>query len=307
MYDVADDAAQNDPTSEDSRNAELKQLLLAAFESAKRTRKDGWQQMTFAVLKNRLLQLTDRQFTEQRYGVESVRQLLALVPDLVIIEEEGGHNIVRLRSEDSLTPPKHFQPELQQVAPIHKPGQPTKAVRIRDDLWKAILNYDSDEFYVWDPEKQIARPKVVTDIDLPVMPTVTPVDLSSWRRDFASIQPGSTATAELVSTWATGRGKTTDLPRHLRGQWLEHLKESVIQRLSEWFKTNEIPAPSDLTLAAQNRSAVPDAMGIEDVVETRRLRGSVMQVVNKMTHEELERLTLPMSAIIRAFPPGSTS
>ena len=56
---------------------EFKELLEKAFVSARDSGKRGWNRMTIAVLKNRLLQLTNRTFTESTFGAKSLLELLS--------------------------------------------------------------------------------------------------------------------------------------------------------------------------------------------------------------------------------------
>jgi hypothetical protein len=71
--------------AETTRDA--KTLTRQAFEQARLSGRQEWQMMTTAVLKNRMLQLTSREFTEAAYGANSVLDLVRLIPETVELEE----------------------------------------------------------------------------------------------------------------------------------------------------------------------------------------------------------------------------
>lgn len=72
------------PTPQDTGDA--RDLLVAAFESARATGKRDWNTMTAAVLKNRVLQLTSRSFDEAALGFKNFTDLLDAMPDVVEVD-----------------------------------------------------------------------------------------------------------------------------------------------------------------------------------------------------------------------------
>ena len=62
---------------------EARQLVVRAFAMAKASGREDWRQMTGAVLKNRLLDITDRAFDESDWGAASMRGLVEQLDDTV--------------------------------------------------------------------------------------------------------------------------------------------------------------------------------------------------------------------------------
>ena len=74
--------------SKQKKNEELRELFVQAFADAKAKGKPGWRKMNLSVLKNRLLQRSDRRFREAEYGGTTMRELVDRFPDLLAIGEE---------------------------------------------------------------------------------------------------------------------------------------------------------------------------------------------------------------------------
>ena len=72
--------------SEKDKQRELRELVIQAFSDAKGKGKTDWRTMALSVLKNRILQRTNRGFRETDYGVTTLRQLVELLPDLLVLE-----------------------------------------------------------------------------------------------------------------------------------------------------------------------------------------------------------------------------
>ncbi|MFY9821522.1 MAG: hypothetical protein WAM82_09070 [Thermoanaerobaculia bacterium] len=124
--------------------------------------------MTIAVLKNRLLTLTGGQFKETEFGAQTMRDFVKLASDIVRLDDTG-HFPVAVLLEGELTDLLRESPPL---------------LRVRADLWRAIVDYSHHSTFVWDPDRNRARVKLVTD-DLPVLPTLTENEMRGWRRSFA--------------------------------------------------------------------------------------------------------------------------
>ena len=70
-----------------TENQELRELFVQAFADAKAKGKPDWQKMDLSVLKNRLLQRTERRFREADYGGRTIRELVERFPDVLAIGE----------------------------------------------------------------------------------------------------------------------------------------------------------------------------------------------------------------------------
>jgi hypothetical protein len=310
---IEDSDPPSDTGAHDDELDEFRALVRAAFEQAQNSGKPDWEEMTSAVLKNRLLDMTERQFSEDRYGSPSFIHLVRRVPDLLDIV--GDRPPFRLKIKTPIvviTDTDSASSAEGQTAFVSKPDFATppegdwRRVRIRDDLWRAIVDYGSGDIYVLDPDTGYARPKEVTDGDLPVVPTAAQEDISSWRHEFVeSLAPAfTTKFAGELEAWLDHGGRQTDLPRPVRGRWVEFLKRKVSNRLNEWFKAQGKPSPSDMLLISET-GGLPLAEAIDEVVRTRQLRDLIIRAVRTMTYDELTEISLPAFALLRVS--GRTS
>lgn len=289
------------PSGPDEQLDEFRTLVRSAFEQAQRSKQD-WEEMTSAVLKNRLLSITKGQFSQDRYGSPSFIHLVRRVPDLLEVLDDSPPFHLRIRSPAETGTPSLPKEEIPTEA-----GNPfastlkgdLRQVRIRDDLWHAIMDYSSHATYVLDPDTGLARANRSTDYGLPNLPTVSREDVASWRSEFIQTLEALTTTrfSEELGEWAR-TARQSDLPSSIRGLWAEFNKRKVIDKLLEWFKEREQAPPKDMIFATDGRD-VPSSRTINEVVETRRLRDLVIRAVKAMTHDELSQVPLPASVILR--------
>jgi hypothetical protein len=186
--------------------------------------------MIVAVLKNRLLQLTDRQFREEDFGADSLLELVARHRDLVAIDRNVKPVVV-----EWVGTPTAIRP----TAP---------AGRVRPDLWRAMLDFSSGLHYEWDIEAGQARPVETADPALR-LPTLDPTTLASWRTAFVKEHEAAISNPEdlqRLRDWATHALGSQGLPRPLRARWNEHLKNAVVARLTCWFLAAGRPVPAML-------------------------------------------------------------
>jgi len=122
-----------------SDSPSARQLVQTAFDRARQSGKPDWWIMAIPVLKNRLLQMTDREFRETNYGARSFRDFIQQHADILRVEETPFPGFVVLRSAE----------------PEHQPGlAPRGAVlEVSPDLWRAVLDFSSGNKYVWDKSK----------------------------------------------------------------------------------------------------------------------------------------------------------
>lgn len=304
---MTDDGDMASPTS-DSQHADLDEfraLVRAAFEQALNGGKANWQEMTSAVLKNRLLNLTQGQFTEHRYGSPTFIHLVRRVPDMLDVLNDSPPFTLRIKvplteqGDVGRTTEGLPQPVSEDTFTTLT-GSDWRKARIRDDLWHAIIDYGSGNAYVLDSDTGRTRPRTSDDSDLPEAPTVSRDDVASWRREFiASLEsPAKDRFADELEAWAQGRGRQSDLPRAVRGHWAEFVKTRVSHLLLAWFKALGQPPPTDMIQIAEgHRTSTPEA--IDEVVQTRQLRDYIIRAVRMMTYEELAQIPLPASVLLR--------
>ena len=123
-------------------------LIQQAFERAKVSGKPDWHRMTTAVLKNRLLDLTGNTFNEAKYCADTFTAFVLRYSDIVHLDRSKFPPIVQLRDA-----------ELDTLAPGYVETASNR-VRVRSDLWQAVLDYSSGTRYVWDEAKKQALPSV---------------------------------------------------------------------------------------------------------------------------------------------------
>jgi len=303
---MTDDSDLTPPSGngQDATLDEFRALVRAAFEQALNSGKLDWQEMASAVLKNRLLNLTSGQFSQSRYGSPTFIHLVRRVPDLLDIVNDSPPFKLKIKAPiaDQIDI-GHTTEDLPQ--PVSEDTFTTltehdwRRARIRDDLWRAIIDYGSGNTYVLDPNTGLARPKASNDPDLPEAPTVTPDKVASWRHEFAeSLAPPIKARfTEDLDAWADGRGRQSDLPRTARGPWAEFIKRRVTSILLNWFKGLGESPPKDMLLASESRS-IPPSEAIDEVVQARQLRDYIIRALRAMTYEELAQIPLPASVLL---------
>jgi len=289
----------------DAQLDEFRDLVRAAFEQAMNSGKPSWNEMTSAVLKNRLLNLTDGRFNQSRYGSPSFIHLVRRVPDLLEVVGESPPFQLRLKKPITQEAPLGPNPDTlpqqvdQELVAALDDGD-WHRVRIRDDLWHAIIDYQSNTTYILDADTGLARQQEPADSELPPFPTATREDLRQWRHQFVeslAIEQKVRFSDDL-SSWLEGAGRQSDLPRPLRGLWAEYVKKKVVSILRDWFGAQGELPPNDMMVRSGSVISGTDAT-IEEIVRTRQLRDLIIRAVRTMSYDELAGLPLPASVLVR--------
>lgn len=110
-------------TGEHERGVEL---IESAFAAARNTGSPGWRSMTSAVLKNRILDLTNREFDEADWGADSFRAFLGQFNDILRVDPSKRPMQVTLLEERSASI------EGSTLSPVLDLGRERQ---IRRDLW----------------------------------------------------------------------------------------------------------------------------------------------------------------------------
>src|SRR5712671_4654504 len=200
---------------------DIKEMIRLAFWAAHERGKPDWWRMTTAVLKNRLLTLTDRQFSEADYGARTLIEFASKFPELISI--------------DTTT----YPPEVA-----------LRPTRIKPDLWRAAIDYRSGTVYVWDPVHQRARERTVSDNAALQLPTLTKDHLTRWRADFAERQRPTVTSSETAAleNWVQHGLATQQLPERLKDLWKREQSWRVWEHLSSWF-ARHVPEAERPTIA----------------------------------------------------------
>ena len=264
---------------------DAQQLIVRAYEEARHSGKPDWHRMTTAVLKNRLLDLTGRDFDETDYGASSFMDFVSRYPDMLQVDDSVFPPVVELYGAEAA--------RLASVGDSYSPA----VYHIRSDLWQAALDYSSGVQYVWDSDNKKARPRHGLE-SVPIIDTVTADLQRQWRHEFRDLMTGSLeltdADLDQTDEWIRLQLGTARLPNRLIPEWNRFFRDKVRDHLREWFSNSGLEPPNDMVSSA-NRRATSDSSETED------LRELVVSVVRKMTHEELSGISLPSEAVLRAM------
>ena len=246
-----------------------RRLIERAFEKARESGRSDWHRMTVAVLKNRLLDLTDRTFNESDYGAVTFQEFVEKHADILSLDETTTPAIAIFKGVS--------------------PENDTAPSRIRPDLWRAALDFSSDEDYFWDAVRKEAVTAVGDTAPGPKIATIAVEKFDEWKHDFAA-RLGDNEPHDRVVEWVDNRRPATLLPSELRHRWNGYLKEKVKEHLLTWFGQQNVEPPADLLRPWDSGDRTT---GSED------LRRRLIACLRYMTKEELERVQIPASVLLR--------
>ena len=254
-----------------------RQLIIEAFKQARDSGKSDWYRMTTAVLKNRLLDLTDRGFNESDYGAWSFTDFVSRRSDILNFYRDQLPVVVELKPEQRRGPDSDSAP-----------GLPTR-MRIRGDLWRAVFDRSSGSKYYWLAEIGEVGTSP-TEGSSPILPIIDAETDRQMRRSFVT---SLSSPPPEATEWAEFLLPLVKLPAELRYQWNQTLTEHVHQRLTGWFFENGLEPPPDLIARVEQRQD-------RRTTDTEELRRLIQRVVQEMTEEELYQLPLPTRAVLKA-------
>ncbi len=255
------------------------ELIQHAFEKAKETGRPDWYRMSVAVLKNRLLDLTERTFRESDHGATT------------FLEFVRGHSAI-LDIDVSQTPPIAI---FREGAPPPGVESISARTRIRSDLWWATLDFSGNENYVWDLGERVARRASEAAEPGPTLPTLTEESFNEWKRAFSDTL-GDDERDDRTEQWTERRLPASVLAAPVRHRWNEYLKKKVHAHLVAWFEEQDLSAPEDLLDGSGAHEAVSRSGRSEE------LRRRLIACVQVMNAEELERVQIPSSVLLRTKP-----
>jgi len=251
------------------------ELIRQAFRQAALSGKDPGA-MSIAVLKNRMLALSNGKFAEEQHSASSFLQFLKKFPAL-------------LKVDTSEFPPVA---SFLDVAPEPQTDESPEREFVRGDLWRAILDYSSGTKYVWDGISRKARPARPED-DLPEIPTISEQNLIEWKKDFATkLTDLDSITKGRVDNWAEQNLATRSLPARQRELWNHDLKSRVRDRISEFAKEHGLSLPLD----RHQRGASASEPDLED------LRQLMVDCIKIMTKTELGEIRVSPEVLLRIRP-----
>ena len=259
---------------------EGKQLIIQAFRQARDSGKPDWYRMTTAVLKNRLLAITNRNFSESNYGASSFADFVSRFSDVLEIDKVKFPAVVELKTE-----------ERTQLSSGSVSG-PSGNIRIKRELWRAVFDRSSGNTYYWLADIGVVGTSP-TGGNCPVVPTIDAETDRQWRQSFVESLPSIPAEA---SEWARYLLPLSRLPQNLKYEWNRTLTKHVYERLSRWFEDQGLDPPPDFVVEVKPRQ---DSRS----TELDALRRLIQRVVQEMTEEELSRLSLPPLAVLKATSP----
>jgi hypothetical protein len=267
---------------------ELRQLILSAFEEARDSGKSDWESMRSAVLKNRLLQLTNREFSETRYGGGSMVAVALRVPGLLELATTQPA-VLRLADPSAISAERTRSAETR----LSTDHPRWNDVRIRQDLWRAVVTPRVESSYVWDATLGQAREATVLDAPEPFLPTIDANELEDLRQSFREERVDDPDVKERLATWVVD--PTQRIPKRIQIEWRNYLKSIAATRIQQWFQLHDVPAPVDLIQYA----SAGDLPTTTDVVRTRTLKAALQRALQLMSEEELKQVLLPATVLMR--------
>lgn len=268
------DAAVVDPAAEPADLEQLRRLVLDAFKAAAQQGKPDWETMHGTVLKNRLLDLTGRSFSEADYGVTKFSELVDLLSDMIRADHTSRPFVVEL-----------LDPHRSQVGrSATAPG----ASWIRPDLWRAVVDYSSPGTRYWDPTSSTVTDEAGSDNA--ALPSLDKEILGEWRREFEEMHRDNLNDVERsqVAAWCDNALGASALPPRLVGDWNALVRKRVGQRLLDFFEANGVRPPPDFLGHAPRRQS-PSS-----------LRSFVLRCVELMSDQELQEISIPARVAVRA-------
>ena len=228
--------------------------------------------MDVGVLKNRILNVTNRSFRESDYGCTAFIQFVRSHSDILDLDETRWPPSVTLKGVQD-------EPELA-AGSVRK--------QVRPDLWRAVMDFSGDRRYVWDDDEGVAKPAGDDATSGPAMPTITVETFTRWKRAFAD----SVDDAEidvLFMDWVEKLRPTKLLAPRVRHRWNDYLREEVEKHLRAWFQQQNLPLPPDLVKTGEGVVRSPDD----------ELRRRLIACVRTMTTQELKTVQIPSSVLLR--------
>ena len=262
-------------------------LITRAFELAQAAGKPDWRRMSSAVLKNRILDLTERSFDERAWGVESFSAWLTLFSDLVRVDHRQHPPVVELLGGEET-------PVATLHANTHAAALPARPWKVRRDLWLAVVTPDTEGQWGWVDGAAV----VIGDEPSPGarLPHISASEMQELRLEFVAHLPDqlrSETVEPLLDRWARELLPSATIPPRHRALWNGTLKRAVVDRLQAWFRDQQREPPTDLieeieTFHARKHDA------------TEELRSLITRCVGVMTQDELEEIALPAGVVLRA-------
>lgn len=261
--------------------------VVAAFAAAKAS-KEGWQEMTLAVLKNRLMAASEMGFDEADYGAPNMYYFARLYPTLLETISQGPQARVALVDPTIVPSLPEQQPPTIDI--------PLERVRVRADLWAAVMDYKSNAIYIWDPAEQGARRLDRSDVGTKysVIQTVDVATVREWRLDLANRVAKERPDSELltaVRAWADGPGSLGTLPLEYRSLWNAIQTLNVREVLTAFFAESGLEPPADMVVSRERRAPTAAPSGI---------RAFIRRCVDAMSDEELAALQIPARVALAA-------
>lgn len=249
------------------KKLEIEALIASAFKAARDKGKPDWKKMKLAVLKNRLLQLTNHEFSEQHFGFENLWELVPTLSPLVTLEGD-----VAVYNGGELSD-----------------AEPVESRRIRSDLWELLTSSTPHGACIWDiSQKRVIEGPVENGVPLPVL---DPTERQKWMKEFTSAYGPS----DQLKKWLEdGSGSLVGLSQQMGYKWINFSKKQISQLLTKWATSNSIPIEQIFQPPNQGVST-PDSES---------LRKLVTAIVSIMTNEELADLRISPQVILRAKANG---
>ena len=198
--------------------------------------KPDWHRMSLAVLKNRLLDITQRNFREADYGAANLKEFVENISDHVRLDPATIPPTVELIQRSETGTDNEASTHGAHAPASGKPASIFDGERIKPDLWKAVIDWETNVSYVWDSDEQCVKKVNRPNPDADVLPRLGRSEFDALRISFAtqfadSLEPRD---REKLQAWSAHRLPTDKLPTELITPWYRRLTKVVESRLEEW-------------------------------------------------------------------------
>ena len=116
-----------------------------------------------------------------------------------------------------------------------KPSTTYDRGRIRDDLWQAVIDWQINISYVWDPGGQCVKKVRQPAPEVDVLPRLSKAEFDALRNSFTENVAGSLEDKDRkkLQAWRAHKLPTNQLPKEVLTIWYKSLTNEVETRLKE--------------------------------------------------------------------------
>ena len=260
--------------------------VFAALMDVVRERRERGLSSRSAGVKSVLAGRLGGQFDERMYGFSSFRRFLEEAQRrglVAIVPAVNGPDVDVVLGADS--------------APESARTTPAGGSRIRADLWRAFVHWESDNKRYWDTRRRVVVEKPLgapVEDGLVLIGAATADIVKSWMRDFAEGTPTAARAVLLASLddqnpFRTFRRVTDDVKQ--TREWRRFMQNAVERSIEAWVVSNGLDL--DIHEPGTDRR-VPQEGAPSPPIDEEAIRRRVLEYVMRMTLPELLAVPVPV-------------